>query len=133
LKHRRGDREAAAAKALLDWAKKNGLRVWWGKGTRDGSFAPMLDHKGEKHFVTIVRTDGRVEVSFGRMLTRRPFDDEAKRRELRDRLNRIPGIDIPADAITLYPTIPVSALTDATAAETFLAALDWYFAAVKSA
>jgi hypothetical protein len=67
------------------------------------------------------------------MLSRRPFDDEAKRLELRDNLNRIPGIDIPADGIKRRPSIPLAALTADAALTAFLAVLDWYIAEVKSA
>jgi len=41
-------------------------------------------------------------------LNRKPFDDETKRSELRARFNKIPGIEIPANAISHYPSIPLS-------------------------
>jgi hypothetical protein len=92
LRQRRGEKEAEAARGILAWAKKSVPRIWWGKGNKDGSFYPMLDHKGEKHFVISVWTYGRAEIPFQWMLTRKPFDDEAKRLDLRDRLNKIPGL-----------------------------------------
>jgi hypothetical protein len=63
---------------------------------------------------------------------RPPFDAEVKREELRQRLNRIPGVDIPADALTLRPRILLSALTDKPAMTEFLQALDWFVAEVKA-
>src|SRR5262249_38311738 len=54
LRQRRGDKEAEVARTILAWAKKSLLRVWWGKGSKDGSFFPMLDYKGEQHCVTSV-------------------------------------------------------------------------------
>jgi hypothetical protein len=133
LRQRRGDKEAEAARTILAWAKKSVPRIWWGKGTKDGSFYPMLDYKGEQHFVTSVWTYGKVEVPFQQMLTRKPFDAEAKRLELRDRLNKIPGVAIPADAITRRPSIPLALLTDDVALKAFLGVLDWYIAEVKTA
>ena len=47
-------------------------------------------------------------------LIRRPtFQDEEKRRELARRLNEIPGIDIPGDAIARRPAFDALALADA--------------------
>jgi hypothetical protein len=131
LRQRRPEKEAAAAQRILAWAKERQLRIWWGKGYKDGSFFAMLDYKGEKHFVTSVWTYGRVEIPFQWMLTRKPFDDEAKRSELRDRLNKIPKVEIDADATTRRPTIQLALLTDDAAMTAFLDVLDWYIAEVK--
>jgi hypothetical protein len=133
LRQRRGQKEVEAARGILAWAKKCVPRIWWGKGKRDGSFFPMLDHNGEKYHVTAVWTYGRATIPFKMMLNRKPFDDETKRLELRDRFNKIPGIKIPADAISLYPSVPLSALTTEVAMKEFLAVLDWYIAEVKAA
>jgi hypothetical protein len=133
LKQKRGEKEAEVARTILAWGKKNLIRLWWGKGKQDGSFYPMLDHQGKEHWVTSVWTYGRVEIPFQWMLSRRPFDGEAKRLELRDRLNRIPGVQIPADAITRRPSIPLALLTTEAALKDFLAVLDWYVAEVKAA
>lgn len=132
LRQRRGDKEVEAAKGILAWAKKSLLRIWWGKGSKDGSFIPILDHKGEKRFVTSVWTYGRAEIPFQWMMTRKPFNDETKRRELLNRLNKVPGIAIPADGITRRPSISLTVLTDNTALSAFLAVLDWYIAELKA-
>jgi hypothetical protein len=131
LREKRPAEEVDVARSILDWAKRNGLRVWWGKGAKDGSFFPMLDHNGKSHYVISVWTYGRVEVQFQWMKDRPPFDSEAKRQELRERLNRIPGAEIPADAITLRPRILLSTLADKDALRGFLETLDWYIDVVK--
>jgi hypothetical protein len=131
LRQRRGDREAEVARTILAWAKKSVPRIWWGKGSKDGSFYPMLDYKGESHWVVSVWTYGRAEIPFQWMVPRKPFGDEAKRLEPRDRLNRIPGVEIPADAISRRPTIPLAVFTDPAALQEFLSVLDWYISEVK--
>jgi hypothetical protein len=133
LRQRRGDKEGEVARTILAWAKKSVPRIWWGKGSKDGSFSPILDYKDEEHFVTSVWTYGRAEIPFQWMLTRKPFDAEAKRLELRDRLNRIPGVEISTDAISRRPSIPLAVLTDDAALKAFLGVLDWYVAEVKAA
>ena len=131
LMERHGEAEAEVARAILDWAKKNNLRLWWGKGAKDGSFFPMLDHRGQKQSVISVWTYGRLEVQFQWMKEKPPFDEESKRLELRDRLNKIPGVEIPVDAITLRPRILLSSLTDRTALAQFLTVLEWFVAEVR--
>jgi hypothetical protein len=133
LRQRRGEEEAEAARGILAWAKKSVPRIWWGKGNTYGSFYPMLDFRGEPHWVVSVWTYGRVEIPFQHMLTRKPFNDEAKRLELRDRLNKLSDVEIPADAISRRPTIPLTVLTDDVALKSFLGVLDWYIAEVKAA
>jgi hypothetical protein len=129
----RGDQEKAVASAILDWAKAKSLRIWWGKGSRSGSFFPMIDFKDIQHSSIAVWTYGRIEVQFQWMKVRPPFTDEKRRLELRDRLNKIPGVEIPEEAITRRPSILLASLTDASALKEFLAVLDWYLREVKGA
>jgi hypothetical protein len=120
----RGEKEAQAARVILDWAKRSVPRIWWGKGSRYGSFYPMLDYKGENHWVISVWTYGRVEIPFQWMQTRRPFDDDTKRLELLERLNQIPGVAIPANAIARRPSIALGSLIDSKALKAFLSVLE---------
>jgi hypothetical protein len=133
LQQQRGEKEAETARRILNWAKKNVSRILWGTGCEIGSYIAMCDHQSEEHFVTSVRTYGRAEIPFRWMLTRKPFEDEAKRLELRDRLNKIPGVKIAADAISRLPAIPLATLEDDTALKEFFAVLDWYIAEIKAA
>lgn len=66
------------------------------------------------------------------MRTWSPFNDEAKRLELLDRLNQIPGVKIPRDDITRRPSFPLSLLRDEIALKRFLETLDWYVAEIKA-
>jgi hypothetical protein len=132
LRHRRGQEDADVARTILSWTKKNDLRIWWGRGAKDGSFFPMMDWKGTKNSVISVWTYGRLEVQFQTMKERPPFDSEAKRHELRERLNRIPGVEIPADAITRRPSILLSTLADKAALTQFHEVLDWFVSEVKA-
>ena len=75
---------------LLEWAKKHGLRIWWGKGKKDGSFFPMYDNKFGKNFLFSVWTYGTVELQFQHMKLP-PFSETEKRKELAHRLSAIQG------------------------------------------
>jgi len=66
------------------------------------------------------------EVVFKHLANRPPFDDIQMREEFRQRLNRIPGVDLPASKIELRPTFPLSVLADPAALEMLIQALDWF-------
>ena len=120
---RYGEASARTAEELIRWAQENSLRLWWGRGERRGSCYPMLDYHGSEHYTFCLWTYGRVEIPFRFM--RAPFDDEAKRLELFDRLNAIPSVELPIDAITGRPRIRLSVLSDGRALAQFLEAFDW--------
>jgi alkylated DNA nucleotide flippase Atl1 len=67
------------------------------------------------------------EVVFQHMARRPPFDEIQLREEFRQRLNRIPGVDLPAAKIEMRPSFPLAVLADSAAYEVFTAALDWFY------
>jgi hypothetical protein len=125
LERRHGAEKAAAARRILDWAEERKLHLWWGQGSQDGSFFPMLDHNGPTYWLISVWTYGRVKMQFQMMKKQPPFDDLQKREELRTRLNAIRGIAIPPDGVERRPSFPLAALCDDSAMKQFLAVLDW--------
>jgi alkylated DNA nucleotide flippase Atl1 len=66
------------------------------------------------------------EVVFQHLATRSPFDDIQMREELRVRLNKIPGVDLPASKIELKPSFPLTVLADPAARELFVDVLGWF-------
>jgi alkylated DNA nucleotide flippase Atl1 len=66
------------------------------------------------------------EVVFQHLASRPPFDDIQLREEFRQRLNKIPGVDLPASKISLRPAFPLARLADPTALALFIQALDWF-------
>ncbi|MGH2954730.1 MAG: hypothetical protein ACRDK9_12095 [Solirubrobacterales bacterium] len=133
LEVNRGPAEAQVARELIEWSRVQRLRFWWGTGRVDGSFGPVLDHAGQPYYPFGIGTfRGKIEISFQHM-TRPPFDDVEMRRELLRRLNDIPGVSIPEDAITRRPGIPLSLLAaDPAALESLKGVLDWFCETVRS-
>jgi hypothetical protein len=132
LEEKRSAGEARAARELIDWARAQRLRPWWGSGVIEGGFGPVLDHAGQQYYPFGIKTSGKVDISF-QYMTRRPFDDFPQRRELLRRLNEIPGVSIPEDAITRRPHIPLSLFAaDPEALEAFKRVFDWFFETVRS-
>ena len=66
------------------------------------------------------------EVGFQHLAIRPPFDDIQLREELRQRLNKIPGVDLPASKIELRPSFSLSVLADAAARDIFIDVLSWF-------
>ena len=56
---------------------------------------------------------------------KRTFDADARRRELLKRLNRIPGITLPAKSIARRPSVPLTVFRDEVVLRQFLAVLGW--------
>lgn len=132
LKSRRGIEEAEIARKILEWAKYRLPRFWWGKGKQDGSFYPILDYKGEPYYPFCIWTYGKIEIQFQWLMARSPFSDEMKRKELLNRLNQIPGVNIPEKAVTRRPNIFLSLFKDASLLEQLLETLDWVVDEIKA-
>jgi len=75
---------------------------------------------------------GRIEVPFRRMRLRPPFDDITVRKELRQRLNAVPGIKLPAGKIGMRPSFEVNLLADAFVAAEVTDVLEWFVLVVRS-
>jgi hypothetical protein len=128
LEARRDADEVRVAREILEWAQTRELRIWWGEGSKDGSFFPDLSYKGNAATglrVFGVYTYGRVEIQFQHLQAKPPFDDDSQRLELLRLLNEIPGIDISTDKLTKRPTFGLSVLKGEDALERFLETLDW--------
>lgn len=126
LAERNGPAEAEVARAILDWARGRQLQIWWGEGAKMGSFVPWFSHNGRQHQLFAVWTYASVEIYFYWYQFKPPFDEEAKRLELLHRLNAIPGVSIPPDAIARRPSFPLKLLAGPREREQFFAAFEWF-------
>ena len=132
LKAKKGLGDAEVARKILEWAKNKLPRFWWGNGKQDGSCFPTLDYKGISYYPIAIWTYGKIEIQFQWLQKRPPFDAEAKRKELLSRLNQIPGVSLPDDAITRRPNIHLSVFKDDNSLKQLLEILDWVIQEIKS-
>ena len=72
-----------------------------------------------------------MQVPFGDMKSRPPFDSDLKRLALLSRLNEIDQVALPGDAAK-YPSFSLSALKDGSAVQQFLDVLDWAVKQIKA-
>jgi len=122
--------EVRVLRDLLEWSAGWRSRLWWGRGNKDGSAVPVLDHNGEGHLPITLWSSGLVGVGFYWLHS--PFDDDSKRDKFRRRLNEIPGVDLPEDAIRRRPNIRVSLLHPPASLAAFKSAVDWLITEVKT-
>lgn len=119
---------------VFGWASSNSTRIFWGKGPRVPSFIPILRHRETDHQlfgVYVYESHVSIEIQFQYYKSKRPFDSEQKRMELRDRLNAIPGVTIADGSIGKRPSISLSSLLDSANRKNFLEAFDWMVAEIK--
>jgi hypothetical protein len=131
LEHKCGQDVAATARHIYEWARYQLPHFWWGKGTRDGSFVPLLERNGIQYYPVVMWTYGRIELQFQHLKSRPPFDDLEKRREFLRRVNEATGQTIPDNSLEKRPSFPLSALSDKGVMHAFLAALDWFVAQIE--
>jgi len=128
---KKGTEDAEVAKKIMEWSEDKLPRFWWGSGKQDGSFAPILDHNKISYYPFIIWTYGKAEIQFQWLQSRPPFNEESKRRELLDRLNKIPEVSIPVDAISRRPSIPLYIFKDEKTLDQFFETLEWVIKEIR--
>ena len=132
LANQRPPEEVAVAHSILEWASQRVTHIWWGKGQRAGSFVPTLEHQGTDHQLFAAWSSGSVEIYFYWYAYKPLFASEARRLEILEKLNAIPGIALPESAIRRRPNIPLADLVGDNRLNQFLAVFDWYLEQVKT-
>jgi hypothetical protein len=130
--HSRAPEAAPVARAILDWARPRVTRIWWGKGSTQGSFVPTLHHNGIDHQLFAVWTVGTLEFYFQWHQYKPPFDQIEMRQALLQRLNAIPGINLAEDVLARRPTAPLNRFVDNTALQELLATYTWMLDEIKA-
>jgi len=131
LEFRKGSMDADTAKKILEWTKDKLPRLRWGNGNFDGAVFPTLDYNGIDYYPIGIWSYGGLEIKFKMLQSRPPFDTESKRQEILNRLNQIPGFNIPADAIIRFPKVELSVLKNEESLMQFLEVLDWVVQEIK--
>lgn len=128
LETRKGEESVAAARRILQWSsdqQDQGMITWWGKGKRSGSFVPYFYHNDQQQQLFAVWTYGTVEIYFQWYKYKAPFDDEAKRIELLEKVNEIEDVEISKEDIEKRPNIRLPILAEKERMEQFLSVYDW--------
>lgn len=73
-----------------------------------------------------------VEVPFGTLKKRIPFNDPILRDELRRRFNDAPGVELSAAKLELYPSFEIDLMADEAVWDVVVACLDWFTAQTET-
>jgi phosphoglycolate phosphatase-like HAD superfamily hydrolase len=109
IERRHGAEALSTAKQIVEWIKTKG-QTWFGSGSKDGSVGVTVNcpYGSQSYPIAVYSYYGQVEIRFQYM--RKPFDDPAKREELRKKLNNIEGINLPSGR--QRPSIPIATLSN---------------------
>jgi len=132
LEARYGSTAVLVAQQILDWARPRVTRVWWGEGSRNGSFVPVVNHKDVDHQLFAVWTSGGIEIYFYWYQYKEPFASEDRRRELMRRLNAIEGVSLPEDAIARRPSIDLDTLAQDDRLNQLLKVFEWVIDEIRA-
>ena len=121
----RGAEECQVARRLVEWAKEQKLEMNFNRAQQSSSFIPVARAAGGPRYPISVSTVGSLWVQMRWLRESAPFRDEAKREELRAKLNAIPGVSVEAARMTGYPTLSLKALVADGALRTCLDVLTW--------
>lgn len=70
-------------------------------------------------------TYGKIEIGFQQLKTRPPFTDEQLRMQLLDRLNAVPGVELPIASLGALPPTSFDVLQPDESRRGFFSATDW--------
>lgn len=126
LREKKGEAVAGAARRVVDWLRPRVSSLICGRGTDAGSIVPSLNLPSEDPaYFFALWTYGKVEMYFQYLKDRSAFAADESRREFIRRLNTVPGIALPDDAIGRRPSFPIDVLVDRASLEGFLGVIEW--------
>ncbi len=125
----------SVAKRIFAFAEERDLVEHYGKGAVTASV--RLGLKDETAYCSpfLIYNDGGIEVAFHPMIwvPYKPFDEREKRLELRERLQAIPGLELPIEKIGKRPGFRMELLADDDAYAEFEATFEWALAQARKA
>lgn len=140
LSERHGTGAVEVLRRIHEWAQsRSQLAIWFGRGKNDGSLQiafkrggnPAIYQVGDVVILTLW-TYAQVEIDFEYLARRAPFDSEALRRDLWQRLTASSTLPISEDRISKRPNIRCTDLEDPTNMHALLEACDWAITQLSS-
>lgn len=120
----------AVLRVVRDWEALGGS-VSYGTAKMTSCFLVLRSPTRGSIWPVAIYPDGFIEVVFQHLATRPPFDVLQKRDELRTRLNKIAGVDIPTSKLALRPSVKFSSISNPAGLETLTDVLAWFFREVE--
>jgi hypothetical protein len=131
---RSGAEAEQIARRLLEWCEQHCDEVYWGTGTRSGSFSAGV-HWTVDRVATLFSawTYGTIEMGFSYVKLYPPFDREEMRREWLTRVNHIQGAKLPEDSFNRRPTFRLTLLANEAEYQKFVETMQWVIDQLRAA
>lgn len=110
---------------LATWTSLDG-DVSFGTANQTSCFLGLRLGQPDAIWMVAIYPTGSLEIVFQWLAARPPFDDVALRDELRERLNHIAGVDIPAAKLGLRPHIQAELITSKDALNELAHISEWF-------
>lgn len=133
LRQREGDEALAVLDRVLEWARGTMPVFWFGRGATAGSIIPQFHVRDRRFFFFALWTYGTVELQPQHMKYMPGFEPDERRREFLERINGIPGVSIPVDAIHRRPSFPLALLQTDEAMQAFFRVMEWAISVAREA
>lgn len=125
LRQRGGEAAIAVLDRILEWARTAMPNLWFGRGTTDGSIIPRVFLDGRRYLFFAIWTYDTIELQPQHMKYMPGFEPDERRREFLERINRIPGVSVPLDAIQRRPSFAMKLLGNDEALRAFFDVMEW--------
>ncbi|MCL2603060.1 MAG: hypothetical protein FWD90_01110 [Defluviitaleaceae bacterium] len=127
-----GNEIAAVCEKLLRLFESLGCYIWWGEGKDRGGFVPVYIGKQRHQLCSVYNwyKKSLVEIYFQYM--KEPFTSTEYRMELKNNLERIPGVYIPDERIEKRPSFETGLLNDSNNFDLFADAMTSYIEDIKA-
>lgn len=125
IRQDRGEEEAELAHKIYDWALSEFGKIYWGKGAEQGSFGPSLYQEGSEAKMFEIQTDGHIMIRFMNLRTKSWNADRTLLNEYRERLNKIPGMELSEENLDGKPRRPLELLSNPSNLSLFKDAVCW--------
>jgi len=122
------EEEFQVAKRINEWLQERVTEVF----PTANAFAPLLRVKNRDQFFFKVTTDGNIQLWFLYLANKLPFSDEALRRQLLEKINSIPGVNIEETRINGKPSFPIKLLVNKDSLQKFKDTFEWVFSVMET-
>lgn len=122
--------EAQVVADLIDWARKRQHTLNFKRGANGAVFIPEAKHVRGSLYPVSVRVSRGVVLMLHYLKRHPPFDTDAGRSELLERVQRIPGLEL-RGGMDGMPRVPFASLTREGALAVLLESLDWLIERIR--
>lgn len=106
-------------------------RIWWGKGSIDGSFYPCFDGK-ESYQLFGMYSNGFIEIPFQYYKEKGTFKDIEKRREFMFKINELLNTKLSESKLSKRPSISWTVLKTEKSRQDFMDLYTWFIGEVNT-